>query len=120
MWGIGCIFVSCVLFIHLGLGDAVSRVLDIRCILLKCVKCLTFWSVLAYSLCLSLPVEVCLCVAFACAYASLWAELLLGKIACKYEEWNESMDAEEPETGSRNRIEETETGKGQESPMPRL
>lgn len=100
MWGIGCIFVSCVLFIHLGLSDAISRVLNVRFVLLKCVKCLTFWSVLTYSLCLSLPVEVCLCVAFACAYASLWAEFLLGKIACKYEEWNENMDAEEPESAS--------------------
>lgn len=121
MWGIGCIFISCVLFIHLGLGEAIERTLQVRFVLLRCVKCLTFWSVLAYSLFHSLPIEVSLCVSFACAYASLWAELLLGKIACRYENLYKDMDAEEPPRPSATAgSKETEGSEGQESPLPEL
>ena len=42
MWGIVCLFISSVLFIHLGMGEAIEKVLRIRFILLRCAKCLTF------------------------------------------------------------------------------
>lgn len=118
MWGIGCVFVSCCLFVHLGLGEAIERVLHIRCVLFRCVKCLSFWSVLAYSLLIvQLSTEVSVCVAFACSYASLWAELLLGKIALLYEEIS-NMDAEESSCDSATAgNEEDKTGKGKESPL---
>lgn len=122
MWGIACIFVSSCLFIHLGLGEAIGKALRIRFILFRCVKCLVFWSVCSYSLLIvQLPVEVALCVAFALSYASLWVELLLGKIATVYEKINEDMDAEESEADSGTRgNQEAQGGEKQESPLPEL
>lgn len=95
MWGIGCVFISCVLFIHLGLGEAVERTLRISFILLSCVKCLTFWSMLAYSLIHSFPLEYALCLSFVSAYAALWADIPLAKLATLYEKLNKDLDAEE-------------------------
>lgn len=113
MWGIGCVFVSCVLFIHLGLGEAIERTLRVRFVLLRCVKCLTFWSMLAYSLVHSLPLEYALCLSFVSAYASLWADIPLAKFANLYEKLNKDLDAEESESDSGTRRDkETETGKG--------
>lgn len=96
MWGIGCIFISCVFFIHLGLGEAVECTLKVRFVLLRCVKCLTFWSMLAYSLIHSLSLEYALCLSFVSAYAALWAEIPLAKLANFYEKLSKDMDAEEP------------------------
>lgn len=95
MLGIACTFVSCVLFIHLGLGDAISRVTRINFVLFRCVKCLTFWSVLGYSVCIHLPLVYSVCIAFICSYLSLWIELILGKLAERYEELGKNVDAEE-------------------------
>lgn len=94
MLGIVCIFISCVLFIHLGLGETIGKIMRTDFILFKCVKCLTFWCVLGYSL-INLPVEYSVCIAFVLSYASLWVELLLGIIAKRYEELSENVDAEE-------------------------
>lgn len=99
MWGIVCLFISSVLFIHLGMGEAIEKVLHTRFILLRCAKCLTFWTTAGYSLIIvSHPVEVSLCIGFACAYAALWADLLLGKIAVAYEKLTQSLDAKEPQS----------------------
>lgn len=99
MWGIVCLFISSVLFIHLGMGEAIEKVLRIRFILLRCAKCLTFWTTAGYSLIIvSHPVEVSLCIGFACAYAALWADLLLGTLALKYEKLTKIMDAKEPQS----------------------
>lgn len=119
MWGVACVFISCSLFIHLGLGEAVSKTLRIRFVLFRCVKCLTFWSTLAYSLLIvKLPAEESVCLAFVCAYASLWMELLWGKLANIYEKVSNNMDAEEPASASAaTGNEEDKTGKGKESSL---
>lgn len=120
MWGIVCTFISAVLFIHLGMGETIGRILHTDFVLLRCTKCLTFWSVLVYSLlCVPIPAEASVCIAFLCAYAALWTELLLGKIAMKYEEISNDMDAEEPEGDSAaERDQENQGREGQESPVP--
>ena len=121
MWGIGCVFVSCVLFIHLGLGEAVERTLRIRIVLLSCVKCLTFWSMLVYSLIHSFPLESALCLSFVSAYASLWADIPLAKLAALYEKLNKDLDAEESaHSSAAPRTEENQGDKWQESPVPEL
>ena len=96
MWGVVAVTVSCCLFIHLGLGEAIEKTLHIRFVLLRCVKCLTFWTVLGYSLLrLTLPVEGCICIAFASAYIALWTDLLLAKLADIYEKLYQSVATEE-------------------------
>lgn len=116
MWRIALVLVSCCLFIHLGMGETISKVLHTDFILLRCVKCLTFWTVLGYSLlCLTLPTVTAICVAFLCAYAALWIDLLLGKMAKRYEELGKDVDAEEPKGDSGIGSESDEDGKGQKS-----
>ena len=84
--GVGLIFVSCCLFIHLGLGEAICKTLKTNFILLKCVKCLSFWSILAYSLLLTnWRWELCFACSFSLAYLALWVDLALKKIAEVYE-----------------------------------
>ena len=86
MRGVGLIFLSCCLFIHLGLGKAICKTLRIRFVLFKCVKCLTFWSMITYTL-LFTPFqwELCLAISFIASYLSLWVELALNKLARVYE-----------------------------------
>ena len=121
MWGIGCVFVSCVLFIHLGLGEAIERTLRVRIVLLSCVKCLTFWSMLVYSLIHSFPLESALCLSFVSAYAALWADIPLAKLATLYEKLNKDMATEESEHPSAAPgTEENQDNEGQESPVSEL
>ena len=121
MWGIGCVFVSCVLFIHLGLGEAIERTLRVRFVLLRCVKCSTFWSMLVYSLIHSFPLENALCLSFVSAYAALWADIPLAKLANLYEKLNKDLDAEESTHPSATpRTEENQGDEGQESPVSEL
>ena len=120
MWGIVCILLSCCLFVHLGLADAILHVTRVKIPYLRCAKCLSFWSVLIYSLSVvPIRAEVSVLLAFVCAYAALWIELLLGYIANLYEKVSNNMDAEEPASSSATTgNEEDKTGKGKESPLP--
>lgn len=95
MWGVVFVVISCCLFIHLGMGETISRLLHVQFVLLHCVKCLTFWCVLGYSLlCLTLPIEGSICMAFLSAYIALWIDLVLAKLAEKYEEFYKSVGTE--------------------------
>lgn len=95
MWGVAAVVISCCLFIHLGLGQTISRLLHVQLVLLHCVKCLTFWCVLGYSLLrLTLPAESCICIAFVSSYTALWVDLLLAKLSVLYEEFYKSVAAE--------------------------
>lgn len=99
MLGIAAVLISCCLFIHLGLGQAIEETLHVRIVLLQCVKCLTFWSVLSYSLfCTTLTIEGCILIAFISAYIALWIDLLLVKISIIYENLYKNMGAEEHKT----------------------
>lgn len=88
MMGVGLIFVSCCLFIHLGLGEAICKTLKIDFILFKCVKCLSFWAILAYTFLFTQYCwELCLALSFMMAYVALWVDLALMKIAEVYEKF---------------------------------
>lgn len=116
MWRIALVLVSCCLFIHLDMGDTIRKILHTDFILLRCVKCLTFWAVLGYSLlCLTLPTVTAIGMAFLCAYASLWIDLLLGKMAEIYEKLGKDVDAEEPKSDSGIGSETDKDSKGEKS-----
>ena len=88
MMGVGLIFVSCCLFVHLGLGKAICKTLKIRFAFLKCVKCLTFWSTIAYTLLFThFRWESCLAISFTASYLSLWVEMALNRLARMYEKY---------------------------------
>lgn len=95
MAGIALVWFSALMFIHMGLGEAVERTLHIRFPLLHCVKCLSFWTTLAYSLLVvKLPCEAATALSFALSYASLWADLALAKLSTVYEDLYQSMATE--------------------------
>lgn len=89
------ILTSCCLFIHLGLGNAICKIIRYNFILFRCPKCLAFWSVLSYLLLSNQSVVLSIFIAFICAYLALWIDLLLTIIADKYEEIYESLGAKE-------------------------
>lgn len=98
MVGVGCILFSCVLFVHMGLGDTVCKAIRRNLFLFRCVKCITFWTTAAYTIlfCDLLLVE-CLALAFAMSYIALWVDLLFSKLAVFYEKWYKNMVAKEGE-----------------------
>ena len=102
--GIGYILVICVLYIHLGMGDTLGRIFHSEAYVFKCVKCITWQSVLAYTICLSdLNVLACLAISFVSAYVALWFALELSKLAFLAVEWSEeNVVAGEPEHPATN------------------
>lgn len=96
MKSVGCVLLCCVLFVHMGLGDAVSGIIKRNATLFRCVKCTTFWVILAYTLFLTeyKPVE-CITIAFACAYIALWVDLMFAKISMWYEKLYKGVVAKE-------------------------
>lgn len=88
MGDIAQILISVCLFIHLGLGDAICKVIGYDFILFKCSKCCAFWTVLCYTLSNNYPILTCFAVSFSSSYISLWVGLILSKIAEQYEEWS--------------------------------
>lgn len=104
------------------MGETIEKTIRIRFVLFRCVKCLTFWSVLGYSLLVEqFSVVDAICVSFVCAYAALWIDLLLGKLASVYEKLSENVVAEESESVSAtNRDQEDKGGEGEESALRQL
>ena len=91
---IAYILISCCLFIHLGLGDTICKIIRYNFVLFQCIKCLTFWSVLGYLIINTTNIITSVTIAFICAYIALWIDLLLSLIAQKYEKYYESMGTE--------------------------
>lgn len=118
MKSVGCVLLCCVLFVHMGLGDAVSGVIKRNATLFQCVKCTTFWAILAYTLFLTEyePVE-CAAIAFGCAYIALWVDLLFAKISVWYEKFYKSMVTEEHDGDSEgDKKDKLQTRKGDKMP----
>lgn len=78
------------MFIHLGMAEEICRRFNIDWILLRCVKCLTFWMVLIYVCLVTFDFIVSVAVSFGAAYASLFLDLLLDKLAKWYNDKWES------------------------------
>lgn len=105
---VAMILTSCCLFIHLGLGNAICKIIRYNFILFQCPKCLSFWSVLCYLLLINQSVIVSFCIAFICAYMAIWIDLLLTLIANWYEEIYESVGAKESQDNTRDSNEGSE------------
>lgn len=102
------ILFSCTAVNHLGLVDAVEKVVRHRLPVVDCPKCLTFWSVVTYGVLSgdgptanpsALPWLVSS--ALLCAYLAIWLELLMyaidtlyDRIYGKIKEYEEDVDGE--------------------------
>ena len=91
------VLISCVLFLHLGLGDEIEKRLHIKCILLECPKCLSFWSILIVSL-FYFDVIRAIFNAFVCAYLALWLDIALSYVSKIYNRLYEEINTESDES----------------------
>jgi uncharacterized membrane protein YkvI len=71
---------TAVMINHLGLIEAVEKVIKHEIPIVNCCKCLSFWLVLAYMLINGYSVINSVATSFLCALAATWFELLLGVI----------------------------------------
>lgn len=81
---IACIVFACVTAIHLGLVKAIEDVAQRELRIANCPKCLSFWSVLAYTIITSRNAITSLAISFLCSYLALWLELFEGYIDSLY------------------------------------
>lgn len=75
---------------HLGLVQAIERVVHHKLPIVNCPKCLTFWSTFAYGVSgdgiAALPSELprLLAISILCSYLAIWLELLMYAIDTLY------------------------------------
>ena len=90
MISVGLIIVICCLYIHLGMGHTLSTIFKKEWYIFKCVKCITWQSVLAYTLFFTeYDIIECFAISFVSAYIALWFNLLLEKLVDIYEKLSE-------------------------------
>lgn len=71
---------AAVMINHLGLIEAVEKIIKRKIPIVNCCKCLSFWLVLAYMLFNGFNVINSVATSFLCAWAATWIELLFGII----------------------------------------
>lgn len=82
---IALLTLSCVLVNHMGLISAIEEVIKRKLIIVNCVKCLTFWSVLIFCLFNSSFWIESVAISFFSSYLAIWLELFFGYIDICYE-----------------------------------
>lgn len=88
---IASIVFACTAANHLGLIPAIETVIHRRLPVINCIKCLTFWSVLAYCLVcyddIAAAIEEApqlLAISFLSAWSAIWLDLFMGMIDYLY------------------------------------
>ena len=81
---IACVVFACVTANHLGLITAIEGIVKHRLPILNCPKCLTCWSVLAYTVITTQDFITSLAVSFLASYIALWLELFESLIDTLY------------------------------------
>ena len=95
------ITLSCVLFVQMGLSEAIQDAIRVHVKIPSCPKCLSFWSVLAYLVLNGYGITESVAVSFLSSYCALWLSLLYDALArlynyC-YEAISETRAAEDAE-----------------------
>lgn len=89
------LIISCVLFIQMGLSEAIQNIIKVDLIILSCPKCLTFWSVLLYCVLSNYDFIICLATSFISSYIALWLVLLYDLLAITYNKCYEDINKED-------------------------
>lgn len=76
------VMMTAVMAQHLGLSDAVAKVVSK---VLKCPRCLSFWTVLFVLVMLGSDLIIAMGLSVLMAYLSIWIGLLLGKLNDLYD-----------------------------------
>lgn len=72
------ITVSCVCANHLGLVDAVERVIGCKLPIVNCSKCFSWWSCLAYCIITTHNIIPSFAISFLASISALWFDVFLG------------------------------------------
>ena len=102
---VALITISCVLFIQMGLADAIKDAFHLR-ITFVCPKCLTYWCCLFWLVIHKNGIVVSVAASFIASYCALWLSLLHASLALLYnylyeqitETQDTSQDAERPDS----------------------
>ena len=99
------LMVIVVLFNHMGLREAVEKVLGYKFRILSCAKCGTFWLSLMFLVGNGTHLIASIMLSFVMAYIALWFELLLAVMAKCYESTYDKISetkADEADVSSHN------------------
>lgn len=101
---VALITVSCVLFVQMGLADAIKEAVHIRLRIVSCPKCLAFWVCLAWTLAHEYGLVLSVATSFLCSYCALWIALLYDSLAkiynYLYEQITTTQDTSEDAEGA--------------------
>ena len=78
------IMVSCVLFVQMGLSEAIQETLHIRIRIASCPKCLTWWICCAYLVLHDYGIVTSVAASFILSYCALWLALIYDALATLY------------------------------------
>lgn len=94
MWKEAALFATgCVLFINMGLSEAVQETLGFHSRILSCPKCLTFWTTLTFLVFSGCRFVVAIGASFLFSYLALWADLGLSALNKIYNELYKQITA---------------------------
>ena len=119
MWTVAMIGFSCVMSIHMGLVDAVLKVLRIQdrnIPIIRCPKCLTFHAVLWYLVSTGVNVILAIATAFLTSYIAIWFDLFLGLMDVWYEDIYNRIPEEDGGTTVHHQNDRQSTGEGDTLP----
>lgn len=91
IWDAALIMTSCVLFVQMGLSEAIQEVLHIHLRIASCPKCLTMWTTLVYLLFSTRAIVLSVAVSFVFSYLALWMSLLYDIAAGYYNKLYETI-----------------------------
>ena len=86
--------VSCVIFVQMGLVDAIGKVLRYEFKIISCPKCLTFWVSLAVHVIHGRGVLETVTASFLSAYSALWLSLFYDALALLYNKGYEAIEVQ--------------------------
>ena len=86
--------VGCTLFVNMGLADAMQETIGFHFRILSCVKCLVFWTVLAFLAIRGCRIVVAVPASFLFSYTALWLDLGLSALNRRYNELYETITTE--------------------------
>ena len=82
--GVALITVSCVLFVQMGLADAIQEVLRTRLRIVSCPKCVTFWLCFVWTVTHGYGLLLSVAASFIASYCALWLSLFYDALALLY------------------------------------
>ena len=88
---VALITVSCVLFVQMGLSDAIQDSFRFKSRIVSCPKCLAMWTNLAYLLMQGHGIVISVATSFICSYCALWLSLVYDTVAMIYNYLYESI-----------------------------